>query len=92
MSEMPANNIRDLVESYNQPKERMRSPQEVLARYNQALMAYRELSFNSGDVREQKLTVYHEIKILGWVLGKAEKNVIKDIGEHSNKIFYGVKL
>ena len=92
MSEMPANNIRDIVESYNQPKERMRSPQEVLARYNQALMAYRELSFNSGDVRDQKLTVYHEIKILGWVLGKAEKTVIKDIGEHSNKIFYGVKL
>ena len=92
MSDMPANSIRDLVESYNQPRERLRSAQEVLARYNQALMAYRELSFASGDVREQKLTVYHEIKILGWVLGKAEKTVIKDIGEHSNKMFYGVKL
>ena len=92
MSDMPANSIKDELEKYSRPKERMRSPQEVLARYNQALMAYRELSFASGDVREQKLTVYHEIKILGWVLGKAEKVIIKDIGEHSNKMFYGVKL
>lgn len=92
MSEMPANDIRDIVASYNRPKERMRSPQETLARYNQALMSYRELCFSTGDVREQKIRIYHEIKILGWVLGKAEKTVIKDIGEHSDKTFYGVKL
>lgn len=92
MSDMPANDIREIVASYNRPKERMRSPQETLARYNQALMAYRELSFAPGDVREQKLTTYHEIKILGWVLGKAEKTVIKDISEHSNKMVFGAKL
>ncbi|MBR6014383.1 MAG: hypothetical protein IK062_11505 [Selenomonadaceae bacterium] len=91
MSDMPANNIKELVASYTH-RERPRSPQEVLARYNQALMAYKELCFTSGDVREQKLTTYNEIKILGWVLGKAEKNIIKDIGEHSNKMFYGAVL
>lgn len=91
MSDMPANNLKELVASYSH-RERVRSPQEVLARYNQALMAYQELCFTNGDVREQKFRTYNEIKILGWVLGKAEKNVIKDIGEHSNKMFIGVKL
>ena len=91
MSDMPSNNLKELVASYSH-KERPRSPQEVLARYNQALMAYKELCYSSKDVREQKLTTYNEIKILGWVLGKAEKNVIKDIGEHSNKMFYGAVL
>lgn len=89
MSEMPVNNLKDVLESYTRPKEKMRSPQEVLARYNQALMAYQELSFSSGDVSNQKLTIYHEIKILGWVLGKAEKVIIKDIGDHSNKMPFG---
>ena len=89
MSEMPSNSLRDAIEKYTRPKEKMRSPQEVLARYNQALMAYKELSFSPGDVHTQKLTTYTEIKILGWVLGKAEKVIIKDIGEHSNKTPFG---
>ena len=91
MSDMPANNMKDLVASYSR-RERVRSPQEITARYNQDLLAYKELCFASGDNREQKLQVYNEIKVLGWVLGKAEKNIIKDIGEHSNKMFIGVKL
>ncbi len=91
MSDMPANNLKDLVASYTH-RERVRSPQEITARYNQDLLAYKELCFASGDNREQKLQVYNEIKVLGWVLGKAEKNIIKDIGEHSNKMFIGVKL
>ncbi len=88
-SDMPANNINETVAIYNSPKEKMRSPQEVLARYNQLLMAYRELSFSSGDVRQQKLMTYTEIKAIGWVLGKREKNIIKDIGDHSNKTPFG---
>lgn len=91
MADMAANNLKEIVENYSR-RERVRSPQEILARYNQALMAYRELSFATGDVREQKLTVYHEIKILGWVLGKAEKKVIRDIAENSNKMTFGAVL
>ena len=86
---MLANNINAAVEDYNRPKEKMRSPQETLARYNRALMAYKELSFSSGDVHQQKLTTYTEIKVLGWVLGKAEKSIIKDVGQHSNNMPFG---
>lgn len=89
MSDMAANSFREAVEDYSRPKERFRSPQEVLARYNQALMSYKELSFSTGDVRTQKLTTYNEIKILGWVLGKAEKSVIKDVAAHSNNTPFG---
>ena len=84
MSEMLANHLQEELEKYSRGRERPRSPQAVLARYNQALAFYKELSFSSGDVRTQKLLTYNEIKILGWVLGKAEKTVIKEIGENSN--------
>ena len=84
MSEMLANHLQEELEKYSRGRERPRSPQAVLARYNQALKQYQELSFASGDVRTDKLLTYNEIKILGWVLGKAEKTVIKEIGENSN--------
>lgn len=84
MSEMLANHLQEELEKYSRGRERPRSAQSVLARYNQALAHYKELSFASGDVRTDKLLTYNEIKILGWVLGKAEKTVIKDIGENSN--------
>ena len=89
MSEMAANSLKEALEDYAQPRERFRSPQEVLARYNRALMSYKELSFSSGDVRTQKLMTYNEIKVLGWVLGKAEKTVIKDVAAHSNGTPFG---
>ena len=89
MSEMLANNLQEELEKYAAPRERVRSPQEILARYNQALMAYKELSFSSGDVRTQKLMTYNEIKVLGWVLGKREKTIIKEVAEHSNNTPFG---
>ena len=89
MSEMLANHLQEELEKYSRGRERPRSPQAVLARYNQALMTYKELSFASGDVRDQKLTTYNEIKILGWVLGKAEKTIIKDVAAHSNGMPFG---
>ena len=80
MSEMLRNHMQEAIEKYSKPLERVRSPQEILARYNQALNTYKELSYSSDDdVYRQKLAVYAEIKILGWALGKQEKNVIKDI-------------
>lgn len=89
MSEMAANSLREAVEDYNRPKERVRHPQEILARYNKALATYKELSFTSGDVHGQKMTTYTEIKVLGWVLGKAEKTVIKDVAANSNNTPFG---
>ncbi len=84
MSDMPANSINEAVENYNRPKEKMRHAQEVLARYNRALEVYKELCMSSSsEARQQKLMTYTEIKALGWVLGKAEKTVIKDVNAHS---------
>ena len=89
MSEMLANHLQEQLEKYAAPRERVRSPQEILARYNKALLTYRELSYASGDVRAQKLSIYEEIKVLGWVLGKREKTVIKDVADHSNGTPFG---
>lgn len=90
MSEMLRNHMQEEIEKYSKPIERVRSPQEILARYNQALNTYKELSYSSDDdVYRQKLAVYAEIKILGWALGKQEKNVIKDIVANSNRMPFG---
>ena len=90
MSEMLRNHMQEAIERYSKPLERVRSPQEILARYNQALTTYKELSYSSDDdVYRQKLAVYAEIKILGWVLGKHEKTVIKDIVSNSNNMPFG---
>ncbi len=67
------------IEFYNPLKEKMRSPQEVLARYNLSLQEYKALNESKVDNREQRLMLYTEIKLLGWTLGKAEKNVLKDL-------------
>ncbi len=89
MSEMLRNHMNEMLDRYEKPLEKMRSPQEVLARYNQALTTYRELSFSTDDVYRQKLAAYAEIKALGWVLGKHEKTVIKDIAANSNATPFG---
>ena len=90
MSEMLRNHMNEAIERYTNPIEKMRRPQEVLARYNQMLDIYQQLSYsNDEDDYGQKLAAYAEIKALGWVLGKPEKNVIKDIVAHSNKMPFG---
>lgn len=70
---------KDIVESQSTRKEKMRSPQEVLARYNLRLQDYKALNESKVDNREQRLMLYTEIKLLGWTLGKAEKTVLRDI-------------
>ncbi len=81
-------NISKMIERYNNPPNRLRSMQEINARYNLALETYKKLCFTSGDVRDQKIATHAEIKMLGWVLGKPDKDVIKDITEHSNRVVY----
>lgn len=82
MSEMLANDIVDVVKEYKKPP-KMRSMQEITAKYNQALEYYKELCFKPQETNQLKLSTYTEIKILGWVLGKPERVIIKDISAHS---------
>ena len=85
MARQSVEDVLKLVESYNNPPNKLRSVQEITAKYNLTLENYKKICFMSGDVREQKVAVHAEIKALGWVLGKPEKDIIKDITEHSNR-------
>ena len=77
-----------MIEHYKRPPNKLRSLQEINARYNQTLENYKQICFMSGDVRDQKIATHAEIKILGWVLGKPDKDVIKDIADNSNRVIY----
>ncbi|MBR1730060.1 MAG: hypothetical protein IJ728_11120 [Selenomonadaceae bacterium] len=76
-----SDDIAKLVASYNTPPEKMRHVQEVSARYKLRLDQYKQLNLSRSDNRDQRLMIYSEIKTLGWVLGKAEQAVLKDISE-----------
>lgn len=83
-------NVLQAMNRYRNPPNKLHSVQEIYARYNLALANYKKICFSSGDVRDQKIATHAEIKALGWVLGKPEKDVIKDITENSNRpIFPG---
>lgn len=89
MAELPEDIMKTL-ERYHNPPNKLRSLQEINARYNLTLENYKKICFSSGDVRDQKIATHAEIKALGWVLGKPEKDIIKDITDHSNRpIFPG---
>lgn len=62
-------------------KERTRSRAEIQARYQKALDQYRQLLKSTENVKEQKLLVFNEIKLLGWVLGKRDKDVAKELNQ-----------
>lgn len=90
MADKLPENILQTLERYRNPPNKLRSLQEIVARYNLSLENYKKICFSSGDVRDQKVATHAEIKMLGWVLGKPDKDVIKDIAEHSNRpIFPG---
>lgn len=82
-SEQLANtlDIKAEVEKYKSPPEKMRHVQEVSARYKLRLNQYKELNLSYSDNRDQRLMVYTEIKVLGWVLGKKEQTILKEINE-----------
>lgn len=89
MNELPENIVQTL-ENYRKPPNKLRLLQEITARYNLTLENYKKICLSSGDVRDQKIATHAEIKVLGWVLGKPEKDIIKDIVDHSNRpIFPG---
>ena len=62
-------------------KERTRSRSEIHDRYLKALDQYRQLLKSNENVKEQKLLVFNEIKLLGWVLGKRDKDVAKELNQ-----------
>ena len=62
-------------------KERTRSRSEIHARYLKALDQDRQLLKSTENVKEQKLLVFNEIKLLGWVLGKRDKDVAKELNQ-----------
>ena len=87
MAELPEDLVKTL-ERYRNPPNKLRSLQEINARYKLTLENYKKICLTSGDVRDQKIATHAEIKILGWVLGKPDKDVIKDIAENSNHVVF----
>lgn len=82
MAEQLRNDAKELIEKYSTVPEKMRRAQEVLAQYNQKLEQYKQLNYaSSKENRDQRLMMYAEIKILGWILGKPEKDVLKALNQ-----------
>ena len=59
-------------------KEKARSMAEITARYNLSCKKYKELRNSNAELREQKVMLYAELKVLGWVLGKSEQTITRD--------------
>ena len=62
-------------------KERMRSQAEVHARYVKGLEQYRLLSQSDNPPRDQRMMLFHEVKVLGWILGKRDKDVANELNK-----------
>ncbi len=60
-------------------KERMKSRSEIHARYVKTLEQYRKLSQSENPPREQRMMLFTEVKLLGWVLGKRDKDVANEL-------------
>ncbi|MBR6710909.1 MAG: hypothetical protein IKI81_05205 [Selenomonadaceae bacterium] len=73
-------NTKEIISSQSSDRlEKMRNPQEITARYNLRIQQYKELNASKVDDREQRLMIYTEIKVIGWILGKKEKTIIKEM-------------
>lgn len=59
--------------------EKFRSPAEIMARYNKGLETYHQLQANPSTEKSHLQVLYSELKVLGWVIGRDEKKVIKEI-------------
>ena len=60
-------------------REKMRSQSSVRARYEQEIEQYKKLMQAKVDPREQRVMLYAEIRVLGWVLGKSDQTVTHDV-------------
>ena len=57
------------------------SQAEVHARYAKALGQYIQLGKSQDNVREQRMMLFAEVKLLGWVLGKRDKDVANELNQ-----------
>ena len=60
-------------------RHRMRSEAEILARYKLGRQQYKQLKLSRENNREQQQMLYAELKVLGWILGRNERDVVMEI-------------
>lgn len=60
-------------------KHRPRSMSAVVAQYRKQCEQYAALSRQQKDPREQRIMLYAEIKALGWVMGKGDNDVAREL-------------
>jgi len=80
--------LKEIIPSYNAKSniEKPRSIQSVTARYYKELEQYADLMHAKVDLREQRVMLYAEIKVLGWMLGKADNTITQDIDAACKKL------
>lgn len=73
--------LKEIIPGYNGKAniERPRSIQSVTARYHKELEQYAQLMHSKVDPREQRVMLYAEIKVLGWVIGKSDATITKEL-------------
>ena len=67
--------VEELVRMHADARHRMRSEAEILARYNLGRQQYKQLKLS----REKQQMLYAELKVLGWILGRNERDVVMEI-------------
>ena len=72
--------MKDIVAHYNMRNYgKPRSVQETTARYHQKCEQYKNLRSMDNVDHEQISMVYAEAKALGWVIGKEEKDIYREL-------------
>ena len=71
--------VEELVRMHAGGRHKMRSEAEILARYNLGRKQYKQLKLSRENNREQQQMLYAELKVLGWVLGRRERDVVMEI-------------
>ena len=71
--------VEELVRMHSAGKKKMRREPEILARFKVGCTKYKQLKNSRENVREQQVMLYSELKVLGWVLGMNEQQVVMAI-------------
>lgn len=71
--------VEELVRMHAGGRHKMRSEAEILARYNLGRKQYKQLKLSRENIREQQQMLYAELKVLGWILGRKEGEVVAEI-------------
>ena len=71
--------VEELVRMHADARHRMRSEAEILARYNLGRQQYKQLKLSRENNREQQQMLDAELKVLGWIIGRNERDVVMEI-------------